>query len=754
MRARSDEELAALRTVLRARLDDGESLDSLLPEAFAAVREAARRALGQRHHDEQILGAIALHHGAVVEMKTGEGKTLTATAPAYLHALTGEGVHVLTGDDYLANRDAAWMTPVYRSLGMTCGLLAGDDPHPHQAAYAADVTYGTYIDFCYDYLRDHLARQPGGLAQRGLRMAIVDEADFVMIDDARGLPTISRNRDDGKLDYADLAEQLVGQLRCGEDYDVDQGRRTVALTDAGIARTEGLLGITALYQEGDLLRDLRKALVAKEFLLRDRDYVVLDGRIHLVEEQTGLVSPADITGFELALTAKEGLPAQATETVARMYVRDYLRQYPRLTAITGVAGGDAELYEQGYGLSVVTVPPHRPVVRVDRQVAIYLNGTSRMAAVLREVDARHATGQPMLIGTRSLEHSERISAALTEHGVVHQMLNLKQPAEAARIIAEAGRLGAVTVVTRMAGRGVDIRLGGDDLAEHDQVVAAGGLFVLGAEMFETRRLEQHLRGRSGRHGEPGESAFFIALDDEMWQTAPVDPKHTARMGSLIAKGADPLEIRQFNWVVTRFLNQRSAHMSAQLIEAFTYDAVLDEQRTAIYRRRQAAVNGADLREYCRGLIDQQVDRYVAGAERQHQDVNAARASFAEQFRISVDAGEISGSNYQRLGELLRADAHRRYDDREAELDALNPDDRPGTKARQLEQQSTIVIIDRCWRQHLQTMEDVITASALHRVAGRDQLTAYRRDAAEAFGTLVEQIDEDIVKYLLTVRSRP
>ncbi|HEY2699528.1 MAG TPA: hypothetical protein VGJ45_28990 [Pseudonocardiaceae bacterium] len=645
MRARSDDALRGLRAELR---DGGGDLDALLPMAFAAAREAARRTLGERMYHEQLLGAVALNDGAVVEMNTGEGKTLTAVAPAYLHALTGHGVHVLTGDDYLAKRDADWMTPVYQALGLTCGLLADESAEARRAAYAADVTYGNCNEFAYDFLRDSAAWTLPDLRQRERRFAIVDEADLVMIDNALSTPQITAPDDTGSHDLAQLAS-VASQLRASADYLVEQSPGKIELTDAGATHAKRLLGISSLDRE--LRKELRNSLYAKEFWRRDRDYIVDGDQIRVIDWHTGRITGKGAGDVLAALAAQEGLPIPArTMTLTRISVRGYLLGYQRLTAMTGVAITDTDAYQSVYGLPVVTIPPFRPVIRVDNQTKLYGSEQSRAAATVREVVARHATGQPVLVGTSSIEYSEQLSALLTEAGVPHRVLNAKHHAEEARIIARAAELGAVTVITKMAGRGVDIRLGGDLPEQRARVVAAGGLYVLGTNVFQTWRLEQHLRGRAGRQGDPGESDMFYSVDDS--EMRGMMGRYRNFIETTLRSTDTPTNNRITEYAFQRALRRHAERMSAHLIEQTAYDVVFDEQRAAISRRRQAALRGADLR------------------------------------------AEIVG---RLTGAKLPA-----YDQREAEVDAAI-----GTGAmRELERRVTVTVIDKQWRAHIRAMDDL------------------------------------------------
>lgn len=712
MRARSDDELRGLRAVLR---DRGGDLDALLPMAFAAAREAARRTLGERMYQEQILGAVALHEGAVVQMNTGEGKTLTAVAPAYLHALSGHGVHVLTGDDYLAKRDFEWMSPVYQALGLTCGLLADGSAKARRAAYAADVTYGNHHEFAYDFLRDGLASKPSELRQRERRFAIVDEADLVMIDEALNTAMISEKADAESYDLAKLAA-VARELRSGTDYVIKKSPDDVELINAGTAHAERLLGISSLDRE--LRGALRMSLLAREFWRRDRDYFVEGDRVRMVDWHTGRVTDAVSWEVAAALSAKEGLPIPPRKkTLARISVRGYLLGYQRLTAMTGFAVMDAEAYQSIYELPVVTIPPYRPVVRVDNQTKLYGSEQWRAAAVVREVVARHATGQPVLVGTSSIEYSEQISALLAEAGVPNRVLNAKQHADEARIIAKAAELGAVTVITKMAGRGVDIQLGGASGEQRAEVVAAGGLYVLGTNVFVTWRLEQHLRGRAGRQGDPGESDMFYCMDDPAIRA--LMGRHLNMIDKMMRLDEKAMTGRYLEYFYRRALRKHAERMSAKIIGQVAYSVVFDEHRAAVFRLRQAAIQTENIQPEIMAMIDRLTD-----------------AQLTQFVPLETDPDES-----------VRDAVRRAYQRREAEIDAIAG----AGEMRYLERRVVCVVIDREWPKHIEAMDALAEA---RRPTSKDkedeQLARYRRDAAKLFSDTLTKIDEDIVGFLFNL----
>jgi preprotein translocase subunit SecA len=610
-RAWSDAELRAVTGRLRERLAGGADLDSLLPEAFAAVREAASRTIGQRPVDEQIMGAVALHLGTLVEMKTGEGKTLTSTLPAYLNALSGRGVHVMTANDYLVARDAEWMGPVYRALGLECGVVLASgkvEPAARRAAYAADITYGTASEMAYDYLRDNMVRAIGDVVQRGHRLAIVDEADLILIDQARTEPRLTQTITPSGLSYS-AAAIIAWRLERDRHYAVDAHRKMVSLTDEGIARVEDLLGTPDLFGSADpaAMRRLDCALRAKEVYQRDQDYIVVDGVVEIVDRLTGRVNADSAFGDGLpqAIEVKEGLVVRPEhQELVTITTREYLRQYERLAGLTGVAT-EAEAYRRAYGLDTVAIPTHRPMRRVDRPARFYSNDRRRLDAVVDEVAVRRASGRPVLVGAGSIAQSEQVSRALCDRGIPHEVLNAKNHRDEAQIIARSGRIGAVTVVTRMAGRGVDIRLGGDDPTEHEAVLRHGGLYVLAVDVFETRRLESHLRGRAGRRGDPGESAMFLSLEDESLRFF-VRAESLEKLADSFGDSAGSVQNKVIGRALERALDRRTAHLVDRLVDSVRYDDVLGRQRTEIYALRRSYLEGAAL-----GVADLELERRVA-----------------------------------------------------------------------------------------------------------------------------------------------
>jgi preprotein translocase subunit SecA len=622
-RAQTDDELRALTDSFRGRLSRGEPLDDLLPEAFAVVREAAARTLGQRHYDVQVMGGAVLHLGKIAEMRTGEGKTLTATLPAYLHALAGAGVHVMTANDYLARRDAEWMRPVYGFLGLTAGPILPEQ-RPESAVrreqYGADITYGGWGQFGYDYLWDNLVTKPGARVQRGQHFALIDEADLILLDEMRNSMLLTgpvRKADSRHAAFAALA----AGLEPGEHYETDEASRTVSLTENGAQAVEDHFGIDSLFDAANLqlIYYVLNALKAKECYRKDRDYIVTGGEVVLIDATSGRVHQGGTFGDGLheAMQAKEGLtvrPEQQTLASAPMW--DYLGQYRRIAGMTGTASSEAEAYRQLYQLDVVVIPTNKPMIRVDHPDVVYQSRGSKLTALAGETAARHATGQPILIGVASIEEAQDIAGLLTERDISHAVLTALNHEQEAQVVADAARLGAVTVIAKMAGRGVDIILGGADGAERDEVVDRGGLCVLGAERPPSRRLELHMRGRAGRQGDPGEAKFFVSFDDELVKGAV--GKTVALVSRTLTEG---LESKALSGGLNRTQARAAAHMAAWLAEGCEFDQVLADQRDVIYAQRAPAASGADLGGQVGKLIDTMVRAEFAAAADQGLDAD-------------------------------------------------------------------------------------------------------------------------------------
>ena len=757
MRARSDADFPALTSSFRERLAAGEPMDRLLPEAFAAVREAAARTLGQRPFDVQVMGGAVLHLGHVVEMRTGEGKTLTATLPGYLNALSGDGVHMVTANSYLARRDAEWMSPVYRFLGLETGLLGPDD---RPAAYSADVTYGQWAEFGYDYLRDNLAWQRTELTQRGLHLAIVDEADLILLDEARTPLLISGPAPEPERGPAECAV-VAARLQAGLHYEVDQRARTATLTEDGTRQAEEWLGVTNLYGEADspLLYYLQTALKAKECYRQDVDYIVSGDQAVVVDSSSGHPVPGRRYGEGLheAIEAKEGLPIRAEHlTLSTVTVWDYLGRYQRLTGMTGTARTEADAYRQVYGLEVVTIPTNRPMIRVDHPDVIYRATQAKLAAVADEAVRRHASGQPVLIGTPSVQQSEHVSRLLTERGLGHQTLTARNHDQEAPIIAGAARLGAVTVIAGMAGRGVDIILGGADeraddaSAEHDAVADRGGLCVLGTERSGSRRAELHLRGRAGRQGDPGESQFFVSLEDDLVK-AVIARMPKALITKAVRDGGD--QFKRLSHILDSAQTNTAASAAAWLSQMLEYEAVLADQQHLIFAERRKAVT-EDLSEQIRQSIGEVITAQVVITDRRHLGRDELWRRLRTIYPVSVTPGELAAERGCEVDKLPSAfiiervtdDARRAYRVREHEL---SPE-----VMRELERRVTLSITDREWREHLQQMQELRQTVQIRGSGGEAPLAVYRREAAQLFKSLGATISRQVLAAVLLIKLEP
>ncbi|MBB2922937.1 preprotein translocase subunit SecA [Cellulomonas cellasea] len=794
----SDAELREETDRFKARLADGASLDDLLPEAFAAVREASRRTLGQRHFDVQLMGGAALHLGNIAEMKTGEGKTLVATAPAYLNALTGKGVHVVTVNDYLASYQAELMGRVYRFLGLTSGvILSNQTPAQRREQYAADITYGTNNEFGFDYLRDNMAWSSEELVQRGHNFAIVDEVDSILIDEAR-TPLIISGPASGDTNrwYAEFAK-VVRRLQVERDYEVDEKKRTVGVLEPGIARVEDYLGIDNLYESLNtpLIGFLNNAIKAKELFKRDKDYVVINGEVLIVDEHTGRILPGRRynEGMHQAIEAKEGVNIKAeNQTLATITLQNYFRLYSKLAGMTGTAETEAAEFLGTYKLGVVPIPTNRPMQRIDQGDLVYKNEDGKYDAVVADIVERHAKGQPVLVGTVSVEKSELLSAKLKKQGVPHEVLNAKQHAREASIVAQAGRKGAVTVATNMAGRGTDIMLGGNAefmavaeladrgldpaenaeeyeaawpgalakateavAAEHDEVVELGGLYVLGTERHESRRIDNQLRGRSGRQGDPGESRFYLSLQDDLMRLF-----NSGLAESLMTRAGFPDDLPLESKIVTRGIQSAQSQVEARNFEirknVLKYDDVLSRQRTVIYDERRRVLEGEDLQEQIQHFTKDVLSAYVAAATAEGRpeewDLDALWTALKAVYPVSITPDEVvdqAGGATRLSAELIEAevlsDAEHAYAAREAELGADN--------VRQLERRVILSVLDRKWREHLYEMDYLKEGIGLRAMAQRDPLVEYQREGFQLFNAMTDAIKEESVGYLFNLEVK-
>ena len=794
----TDEELRGETEIFRQRLAEGESLDDLLPEAFAAVREACKRTLGKRLFDVQIMGGAALHLGNVAEMKTGEGKTLVATLPSYLNALVGKGVHVITVNDYLAEYQSDLMGRVHRALGIETGcILSSMTPAERRVEYGKDITYGTNNEFGFDYLRDNMAWSTEELVQRGHNFCIVDEVDSILIDEARTPLIISGPADQATKWYVEFAT-LVKRLNRGEDgegdYEVDEKKRTVGVLEAGIAKVEDYLGIDNLYESVNtpLIGYLNNALKAKELFKRDKDYVNMSGEILIVDEHTGrmLAGRRYNEGMHQAIEAKEGVEIQnENQTLATITLQNYFRLYGKLSGMTGTAQTEAaELYST-YKLGVVSIPTNMPMVRADQADLVYRTEQAKFDSVVEDLADRHKRGQPVLVGTVSVEKSEHLSELLRRRGVPHEVLNAKQHEREAAIVAQAGRKSAVTVATNMAGRGTDIMLGGNPeftavaslkqrgldpvetpeeyeaawpaalqaaekavAAEHDEVTELGGLYVLGTERHESRRIDNQLRGRSGRQGDPGESRFYLSLQDDLmrlFNAAMVDRFMTT------AKMEDDVPIE--SKMVSRSIQSAQTQVEARNFEirknVLKYDDVLNRQREVIYAERRRVLQGEDLHEQIRHFINDVLAGYVDSATSEgfvdDWDLEQLWTALKTLYPVSVSIADIEGAadghgnvSAEMLRVELTSDAHHAYDAREVALG--------DEVAREVERRVVLSVLDRKWREHLYEMDYLQEGIGLRAMAQRDPLVEYQREGFLLFEAMNEAIKEESIGYLFNV----
>ncbi|WP_456242398.1 preprotein translocase subunit SecA [Actinopolyspora lacussalsi] len=793
--ALSDDELRAKTDEFKGRYADGEQLDKLLPEAFAVAREGARRTLGNRHFDVQLMGGAALHFGQIAEMKTGEGKTLTCVLPGYLNAITRNSVHVITVNDYLAKRDSEWMGRIYRFLGMEVAAITADmSPEQRRDAYNCDVIYGTNNEFGFDYLRDNMAWSLAECVQRDHNFAIVDEVDSILIDEARTPLIISGPADQSSRWYQEFA-RLAPMLTRDEHYEVDERKRTIGVTEEGVDIIEDQLGIDNLYEAANtpLVGYLNNALKAKELYRRDKDYIVRNGEVAIVDEFTGRVLHGRRynEGMHQAIEAKEGVEIQAeNQTLATITLQNYFRLYDKLAGMTGTAQTEAAEFQSTYKLGVVSIPTNEPMVRQDQPDLIYKSEEAKFAAVAEDIEERHGNGQPVLVGTTSVDRSEYLAKLLTKRGVPHSVLNAKHHESEAGIIAEAGRRGAVTVATNMAGRGTDIVLGGnvDHLAdselrkrgldpvdnredyeaewpavvdkikeqaesEADEVREAGGLYVLGTERHESRRIDNQLRGRSGRQGDPGESRFYLSLGDELMRRFNANMVETV-MTRLKVPDDVPIEHK----MVTRAIRSAQTQVEQQNMEirknVLKYDEVLNQQRSVIYTERRRVLEGEDLREQVEHMIEDVISAYVKGATSEGYaedwDLQQLWTALKSLYPISIhweDIAEEDGDlSSKKVNDAVIADAKRAYDAREAEIEEMVGEG----GMRELERRVVLSVLDRKWREHLYEMDYLKEGIGLRAMAQRDPLLEYRREGFDMFNAMLEALKEESVGYLFNV----
>ncbi|WP_424935338.1 MULTISPECIES: preprotein translocase subunit SecA [Bacteria] len=789
----SDEDLRGETGLLRARHEKGETLDQLMPEAFAAVREAAKRTLGMRAYDVQIMGGAALHGGNIAEMKTGEGKTLVATFPSYLNAIAGAGVHVVTVNDFLAGYQSELMGRVYRALGMTTGVIvSGQTPETRREQYAADITYGTNNEFGFDYLRDNMAWRQEDLVQRGHFFAIVDEVDSILIDEAR-TPLIISGPASGEANrwFTEFAK-IARTLEPGEDYEVDEKKRTVGVLEPGIEKVEDYLGIDNLYESANtpLISFLNNSIKALALFKRDTDYVVMNDEVMIVDEHTGriLVGRRYNEGIHQAIEAKENVPVKAeNQTLATVTLQNYFRLYDKLAGMTGTADTEAAEFMSTYKLGVVQIPTNKPMVRKDNPDLVYKNETAKFAQVVEDIAERHANGQPILVGTVSVEKSEYLSRLLAKKGVRHEVLNAKNHAREAEIVARAGRLGAVTVATNMAGRGTDIMLGGnaeflavqelkakgldpvetpeeyeaawDDayeamkakVAEEGAKVAeAGGLYVLGTERHESRRIDNQLRGRSGRQGDPGESRFYLSLTDDLMRLF-----QSGAAEAILARSNFPDDQPIESGLVTRAIRSAQSQVEARNAEmrknVLKYDDVLNRQREAIYTDRRHILQGDDIADRVKHFIEDAitavVDDHTREGHTESWDFDSLWTELKTLYPVDVTIDEVvaeaggrkGGITAEGLRRELISDAMVAYEKREAALGEA--------ATRELERRVVLQVLDRRWRDHLYEMDYLKDGIGLRAMAQRDPLVEYQREGYSMFQAMMGQIKEETVGFL-------
>ncbi len=740
----SDAQLTAKTGEFKERLERGEDLDDLLPEAFAAAREAAVRVLGLRPFDVQVIGGIVLHQGKIAEMKTGEGKTLVAVMPAYLNALTGEGVHIVTVNDYLARRDTQWMGGIYHLLGLTTGTIVhGLTDEERRQAYAADVTYGTNNEFGFDYLRDNMKFSLADMVQRGFNYAIVDEVDSILIDEAR-TPLIISGPAEESTDLYYVLNRVALQLKRDQDYTVDEKARSVLITEEGVARAEKLLGVSNLYDPRniELLHHLNQALKAHNLFKRDDEYIVKDGQVIIVDEFTGRLMPGRrySDGLHQALEAKEGVRIEnENQTLATITFQNYFRMYRKLAGMTGTADTEAEEFKKIYNLDVVIIPTHRKMIRIDHPDVIYKTAEEKFQAVVEEIKDCHERGQPVLVGTTSIEKSEYLSKMLKREGIKHEVLNAKHHEKEAQIVAQAGQLGTVTIATNMAGRGTDIVLG-------PGVVERGGLHILGTERHEARRIDNQLRGRSGRQGDPGSSRFYLSLEDDLLRIFGGD-----RLKSLMERfgmeDGQPIEAKMVSNAIERAQRRVEAHNFDIRKHLLEYDNVMNKQREVIYAQRRQILAGEnleeDLLEMAEELVEDMVAEHTQDKVAEDWDLKALEDAFQRQFGFRPPAlAQADGDLTDYLADLVRARFARKKEE-------IGPD-----LFRHLEQMIMLQIVDNHWKEHLLSMDHLRDGIGLRGYAQKDPLREYQREGYDMFMDLIQRIKADTVGTLFHLQVRP
>ncbi|QTA86779.1 preprotein translocase subunit SecA [Desulfonema magnum] len=776
IQAMSDDELKNQTVLFKERFEKGESLDDMLPEAFATVREASVRTLGMRHFDVQLIGGMVLHQGKISEMKTGEGKTLVSTLPAYLNAITGRGVHIITVNDYLAKRDTNWMGQIYNFLGLSVGTIVhGLDDYERLEEYSADITYGTNNEFGFDYLRDNMKFDRDSLVQRELNYAIVDEVDSILIDEAR-TPLIISGPAEKSTDLYYQVNKLIPRLVKETDYTIDEKARTVVLTEEGVAHAETRLKVDNLYEPKyiELLHHINQALKAHTLFKRDVDYIVKNGEVIIVDEFTGRLMPGRrySEGLHQALEAKENVKIEnENQTLATITFQNYFRMYDKLAGMTGTADTEAAEFKKIYDLDVIIIPTNKPMSRTDFPDVIYKTRREKFDAAIDEIQELHKKGQPVLVGTISIDVSESLSKKLSKKGIKHSVLNAKHHEKEAEIISMAGRKGAVTISTNMAGRGTDILLGGNWEAEvarledpapeeieqirtrwekeHDEVVAAGGLHIMGTERHESRRIDNQLRGRAGRQGDPGSSRFYLALEDDLLRIFGGD-RITGMMDMIGMEEGEPIE---HNWISKAIENAqgkvegRNFDIRKQLLE---YDDVMNQQREVIYEQRREALRGEDLKSSIEDMIADKAeeiaeffaDETILPEEWDWKTLNDA--VFKQfNFRLEIDNDTLDGLNKDGLAQFISDTANEKYDEKEAEAEAVN--------FRELERIVMLQTVDSLWKDHLLSMDHLKEGIGLRGYAQQQPLIVYKKEGFDMFQNMISRIKEETLETLFRIQ---
>lgn len=749
MRNLSDTSLAGKTLEFKERLAKGETLDDILPEAFAVVREASRRVLGMRHFDVQLIGGIVLHQGKIAEMSTGEGKTLVATAPTYLNALEGKGVHVITVNDYLAKRDSEWMGQVYKFLGLSVGLIVHDmDFHQRKLAYNSDITYGTNNEFGFDYLRDNMVISLDQMVQRPLHYCLIDEVDSILIDEARTPLIISGPGQKSTDDYYRLA-QCVPKLVKDEDYTIDEKQKTVAPTEAGVAKMEKLLGVDNLYDSSNLeLNHLfTQALRAQTMMIRDRDYVVKDGKVIIVDEFTGrlMYGRRYSDGLHQAIEAKEGLQVEReSQTLATITFQNYFRMYDKLAGMTGTAKTEEQEFIKIYGLEVVQIPTNKPIQRKDLPDVVFKTKRGKYKAVVKEVIRRHETGQPILIGTTSIEQSEELSRMLKQAGIVHNVLNAKYHELEAHIVAQAGQKGQVTIATNMAGRGTDIVLG-------EGVAELGGLAIIGTERHESRRIDNQLRGRAGRQGDPGSSQFFLSLEDDLMRIFGGDniKKFMEKMGLDEDEEIKSTMVSNAIRKAQKRVETRNFDIRKYVLE---YDDVMNQQRKVLYEERRKILEGENMKDQIMNMVDtlinEGLDTYANAKLYPEEWDFAGLLKYCEKYFLApgeIKLEEIEDLSREEVEEKLKKCAHDTYDAREASIGSM--------MMRELEKAIMLKVVDAKWMEHLDDMDMLKEGINLRSYGQRNPIVEYKVEAFDMYEEMQHAMMETIILYLYHIQIR-